>query len=180
MGNGAEKPLQIISGASGPVAVWHNPVKADVVATTDNIADVQPIYTTYTAMATATIYEDFYGKRIDERLSAIENELQEIKIMLQAKAPFTISTQIRNLSTDKYKLKAPVDVILEIYTDEVLALLPELALCGEGENELVAIDDLKADIVDLLDDLEGIPESELGETPKIWKRSLELMVEKCQ
>jgi len=36
-----------------------------------------------TKMATTTIYEDFHSKRIDARLLKIENELREIKEMLQ-------------------------------------------------------------------------------------------------
>ena len=88
--------------------------------------------------------------------------------------------KISNLPSTKYKLKAPVDIILETHADEVLALLPELTLCGEGLNVLEAIDDLKADILDLLDDLEDIPEADLGAAPKLWKQSLDLMVEKCQ
>ena len=87
---------------------------------------------------------------------------------------------ISNLSSTKYKLKAPVNIILEKYADEVLALLPDLTLCGEGLSVQEAIEDLKADILDLLDDLEDIPESDLGMAPKLWKQSLDLMVEKCQ
>lgn len=94
--------------------------------------------------------------------------------------PEVITMQIFNLSSTKYKLKAPVNIILEKYADEALALLPELTLCGEGLNVQEAIEDLKADILDLLDDLEDIPEADLGTTPKLWKQSLDLMVEKCQ
>lgn len=93
--------------------------------------------------------------------------------------PEIIPTQIYNLPSEKYKLKAPVDVILEKHMDEVLALLPELTLCGEGENEFEAINDLKLEILDLIEDLENIPEYDLGTSPKRWKQSLDLMVEKC-
>jgi len=163
----------------------------------DPIALIEGEYST--EVATATIYEDFYGKKINERLSAIEEDLRELREMIQenlrnkddslklrevplgqAMAPSIISTQIRDLPSEKYELKAPVDVILEIYTDEVLALLPELTLCGEGKNELEAINDLKADIIDLLEDLEDMPQADLGTKPKLWKRSLELMVKRCQ
>ena len=94
--------------------------------------------------------------------------------------PAIIPAQIYNLPSEQYQLRAPVDVILEIHSDEVLALLPELTLCGEGKNELEAINDLKADIIDLLEDLEGMPQADLGTKPKLWKRSLELMVKRCQ
>jgi len=99
---------------------------------------------------------------------------------VESKLPTIIPTQISNLPSIKYKLKMPIDVILEKHADETLALLPELTLCGEGDNELEAINDLKADILDLLDDLKDIPEADLGAAPKLWKQSLDLMVETCQ
>ena len=91
-----------------------------------------------------------------------------------------ITMQIFNLSSTKYKLKVPVNITLEKYEDEVLALLPELTLCGEGLSEQEAIEDLKVDILDLLDDLGDMPETDLGTVPKLWKQSLDLMVEECQ
>lgn len=125
---------------------------------------------TIATAGTEVIYDGVY-----ERPSRNEEDIRALKMR-----PTIIPTQIFSLPSEKYKLRVPVDVILEIYADETLALLPELTLCGEGGNEFEAIDDLKTDIVDLLEDLEGIPEADLGEAPKLWKRSLELMVERCQ
>ena len=105
---------------------------------------------------------------------------QGVRIGQGMMTPEVMTMTISNLSSTKYKLKAPVNIILEKYVDEVLALLPDLTLCGEGLSVQEAIEDLKADILDLLDDLEDIPESDLGMAPKLWKQSLDLMVEKCQ
>lgn len=199
MGNGVDKAVSMIFGSTGPFLVESGAGKAEASTTMyiDPMALIEGEYST--EVTTATIYEDFYGKRINERLAAIEEDLRELREMIQenlrnkddflklrevplgqAMAPSIISTQIRDLPSEKYELKAPVDVILEIYTDEVLALLPELTLCGEGKNELEAINDLKADIIDLLEDLEDMPQADLGTKPKLWKRSLELMVKRCQ
>ncbi len=199
MGNGVDKAVPMIFGSTGPFLIELGAGKAEASTTMyiDPIALIEGEYST--EVATATIYEDFYGKKINERLSAIEEDLRELREMIQenlrnkdnflklrevplgqAMALSIISTQIRDLPSEKYELKAPVDVILEIYTDEVLALLPELTLCGEGENELEAINDLKVDIIDLLEDLEDMPQADLGTKPKLWKRSLELMVKRCQ
>ena len=98
----------------------------------------------------------------------------------QTRFPIIMPMKIRSLPSRKYKLKAPIDIILEKYADEVLALFPKLTLCGEGGNESEAISDLKADILDLLDDLEDISEANLGATPKLWKQSLDSMVEVCR
>ena len=199
MGNGVEKTVPMTFGSTDLPLVRLGVGRAEVSTTTykDPIPLIEGEY--FAEVAAATVYEDFYGKKINERLFAIEEDLRELREMIQenlrnkddslelrevplgqAMASSIISTQIRDLPSEKYELKAPVDVILEIYTDEVLALLPELTLCGEGKNELEAINDLKADIIDLLEDLEGMPQADLGTKPKLWKRSLELMVKRCQ
>ena len=73
-----------------------------------------------------------------------------------------ISAAIHALPSDEYVLNEPLNVILEIYDDEVLALLPELKLFGEGDNEIEALDDLKSELLDLIEDLESIPDHKLG------------------
>ncbi|MBN1276885.1 MAG: hypothetical protein JXA35_05280 [Deltaproteobacteria bacterium] len=136
----------------------------------------------------ATISNGYtYDAVKSDRLSRIEEDIRGLKAMIQeainkdrSNFPTTIPIQLFSLPSDKYKLRSPVNIIVEKYDDEVLALLPELTLCGEGENEFEAIDDLKTDIIELLEDLEDTPEADLGKAPKLWKRSLELIVEKCQ
>ena len=117
-------------------------------------------------------------ERVDELEKSVEKHDKMLAQLPQK--PVIMPIKIYNLSSEKYELKMPVDVILEIYPDEVLALLPELTLCGEGESELEALEDLKSDIIDLLEDIKGTPDAELGKSPKLWKKTLEWMVEKCQ
>lgn len=107
------------------------------------------------------------------------NEHDRILGDLQSK-PNIIATRIYYLPSEKYELISPIDAILEIYEDEVLALIPELTLYGEGKNDIDALNDLKEEFIDLLDMLEDTSEVNLGQKPKMWKKSLKLMVRKCQ
>ena len=128
----------------------------------------------------STGHEVFLSKGIEAHLLEIKKELQETNKMIKTRSPIIISAQIYNLASEEYRLRVPVDVILEKHEDEVLALLPELTLCGEGKNELEAIADLKSDILDLVEDLENVSEDNLGADTKLWKQSLDLMVERCR
>lgn len=118
----------------------------------------------------------------DAHINELKRTVEEHDKMLAqlVRNPIIIPIKIYNLPSEKYELNMPVDVILEMYPDEVLALLPDLTLCGEGENELEALEDLKSDIIDLLEYLEDVPETDLGKSPKLWKKTLGLMVKKCQ
>ncbi|MBW2011670.1 MAG: hypothetical protein JRI32_08555, partial [Deltaproteobacteria bacterium] len=91
-----------------------------------------------------------------------------------------VVSKIYSLPSEKYELKTPIDVVIKIFDDEAMAVFPDLELYGEGKNETEALSDLKLEILDLLDDLEDIPENELGQAPKAWKKTLNLLVARCQ
>ncbi|OPL17382.1 MAG: hypothetical protein AVO38_01425 [delta proteobacterium ML8_D] len=113
----------------------------------------------------------------------ILSEIEELKIKVKQleRNKLNISqTKIYSLPSDEYELKLPVDVILEIYTDEVLALIPDLELYGEGSNEIEALNDLKLELIDLIDRLYELPDNELGSSPKAWKKTLNQLVIKCR
>jgi len=88
--------------------------------------------------------------------------------------------EIYSLPSDEYELCQPVEVMLKIYPDEVLALIPELELYGEGATEFEAVNDLKIEIIDLVRELEEISDEELGTDPKMWKKTLATLVKKCR
>jgi hypothetical protein len=71
-------------------------------------------------------------------------------------------------------------VTIEIHQDEVVAVIPDLELYGEGANQIEAINELKLELLDLYDDLEEMSDEELGEYPHAWKKTLQQLVKKCQ
>jgi hypothetical protein len=78
--------------------------------------------------------------------------------------------RICHLSSDEFDLTRPLTVSIEIYKDEVLAIVPELELYGEGSTEIEAMDDLESELIDLYAYLKPIPNRKLGKSPREWKR----------
>ena len=77
-------------------------------------------------------------------------------------------------------MKFPIDIVIKSHENETIAIIPDLEIYGEGSNEIEAVNELKWELIDLLDQLMSFPEDELGDGPKSWKRTLELIIEKCQ
>jgi len=92
--------------------------------------------------------------------------------------PFRATTKIYDLGSEEYMLREPLYVIYEYLQGEVLAVVPELELYGEGLVETEALIDLKNEIIDLFEDLDSTPDNELGDIPKVWKRILNRIIEK--
>ncbi len=97
-------------------------------------------------------------KELEDRVAKLE------------KTPLIVATKIHDLALDNYRLKKPIDAIIKFYPNEVLAVIPDLEIVGEGNNEIEALNDLKLELIDLFDDLKDIPENKLGKYPKSWKK----------
>lgn len=115
-------------------------------------------------------------KEIKKTLTGIQTHLNNIN----NDAPSVISDTINSLPSDDYETIRPINIILKIYCDDVVALLPELELFAEGQNEFEAVNNLKLEILDLIDDLEEFSDTDLGTAPKDWKRTLKQLVKKCR
>lgn len=92
--------------------------------------------------------------------------------------PQVANTTIYGLAISDYILKHPVDVVLKISLEGVIALIPDLELYGEGTNEMEAIDDLGMELIDLYEDMNSLPEEELGRYPLKWKTIVNSLIEK--
>ena len=89
-------------------------------------------------------------------------------------------TQVYNLGTENYELLEPLNVIIKIYKKGTIALIPDLELYAEGNNEIESINNLKMELLDLFDDLNDMDDEELGDDPKNWKKTLNRLIKKCQ
>lgn len=105
----------------------------------------------------------------------MKKEIQELK-----KRQTVFHSRLTSIPSEKYELRAPIDVIIKIYDDEVIALVPELEIYGEGCNEFEALNDLKYELIDLLEDLDTYSDEHLGKTPQGWSKTLKALIEKCQ
>ena len=91
--------------------------------------------------------------------------------------PNAVPGKMYDLGDNRLKLKEPLDIIFRIYPGEVLAILPELELVGEGMNEMEALEDLKCELLDLHEYLSGLEEKDLGKGPRSWKNILQRIVQ---
>lgn len=115
------------------------------------------------------IKPDFSDLRKDiQQLNDLIAELQE--------KPLIYTTALHELENKKYKLKKPIEVIIERYEDEFVARFPELELFGSAETEAEAIRELKKEIITLHVELVGSKEAELGPLPQMWRRILRKLI----
>ncbi|MFQ5455285.1 MAG: hypothetical protein ACE5EA_03640 [Nitrospirota bacterium] len=110
---------------------------------------------------------------ISSRIYMLENRIKKLEQRFHV-----INTKIHDLPASLYRLIQPIDVILEIYPDEVIAIIPELELWSDGLTQIEALNNLKMELLDLYDDLNESPNEKLGEFPKSWKRIINSFIEK--
>ena len=103
--------------------------------------------------------------------------LAELRGALDA-LPETASTSITSLSAPdrEIPLRMPLIAIIQHDENEVGARIPEFSASGFGATESDAIADLKEELGALYLELIEIPDDELGQIPKRWKRGLEHLV----
>ena len=127
---------------------------------------------------------DAYKELIQFRINYLTQEIKELRELLEKNLPDQIigvaQTQIYNLGTENYELVEPLNVIIKIYKEETIALIPDLELYAEGNNEIESINNLKMELLDLFDDLTDMDDEELGDDPKNWKKTLNRLIKKCQ
>lgn len=115
------------------------------------------------------------GSLVSGSLNAFEQDLARRVAVLETK-PTTLGIKIYDLDTDKFVLTEPVDVVLTVYPDEVLARIPDLEIYGEGTIDSEAISDLKLELIDLYEDLNNTLNEKLGKKPRAWKRIINQLV----
>ena len=136
--------------------------------------------------------EEFEGSAINDKIiqsessgtllvySVLNNFISDLNKRVQKleKTPQVVSTKIFELASDTYTLKSPVDVVLKTYPEEIIALVPDLEVYGEGINEMDALNDLGMELIDLFEDLNSFGDNELGKYPLKWKRIINSLIEK--
>lgn len=90
----------------------------------------------------------------------------------------TASTSITSISAPdrEIPLRMPLIAIIQHDEDEVGARIPEFSASGFGATESDAVADLKEEMGALYLELREIPDDELGQIPRRWKRGLEHLV----
>lgn len=82
------------------------------------------------------------------------------------------NTYLNSLNSDKYSLRYPISVALSYEDNFYTAELYELQLYGNGTEKLEALDDLKANLTELYEELVDMDESKLGAPMVNYKKYL--------
>lgn len=131
--------------------------------------DFAPIGQTELAILTSIFKSDV--KNIQKIICELKEEIKN----LQGRETI-YETSLYDLGNKKYKLRNPINIIIEVYEDEFIAKFPELEIFGSGNTETMAILDLKNEIIILYDELVNYSEKELGRLPQMWRRILKKLV----
>ncbi len=148
-------------------------------ATVTQVLNLQPQKQRAQTEQTVSATDRIILRQLKELPSEISKLQKTIELLID-KDTKVISDKIYSLPSDEWELINPISFIIKITSEEVLAVIPDLELYSEGRDEIEAVNNLKLEILDLLDDLDEIPETELGDGPKSWKKSLNLLVKRCQ
>lgn len=97
------------------------------------------------------------------------------KIALASEPRYRI-VPLNSLKHPKYRLRAPVHILLEIEGDQVIASLDDIEAFAYAETESEAINGLTEEIVQIYEDLKKDRES-LGPLPLKWWEYLKEIVE---
>lgn len=107
-------------------------------------------------------------KKFTERISKLEKEFRKLKKeQSQSKSPILKEVKIINLGDERIRLKREIPILLEVYSDEVVATFVDAEVTGFGETEAEALDHIKENIVSLYIELIE-DENNLGPLPKRW------------
>lgn len=109
-----------------------------------------------------------------DQLKDIINKMIELEHPQKYEGPKVSFVTICDL--DRYELRYPINVCIEYTPDNIMALWPDVETWGEGSDLFEAVDSLKENICSLADDLFSSNDDELGSIPKMWKRSLKLII----
>jgi len=111
-------------------------------------------------------------KKFTERINKLEKEFSKLKKeQSQSKLPILKEVKIINLGDERIGLNREIPILLEVYSDEVVAKFIDAEVTGFGETEAEAVDHIKENIVSLYYELIE-DESNLGPLPKRWLMAL--------
>lgn len=103
-------------------------------------------------------------------------DLQKIKDIELAQPLKIYNATIYNLNNNEYDLTVPIQVVIEEYSDETVARIPELNIFTSSDTDTEAILLLKQEVVNLYKELGQC--NNLGELPKSWLSTLNKLIKK--
>ena len=124
------------------------------------------------------IESNYYYELMNDLVKRI-NILEEKFENISESSPQISNATIYSLPVKAYGLTSPINVTLEFHKDDVIAVIPDLEIYGEGNNQIEAINDLKLELIDLYEQLNNEPDDKLGEHILSIKKTLNSLIKKC-
>jgi len=109
-------------------------------------------------------------------IGALRAEVRELRAELVSR-PISRVAVIHDIGYKALRLREPLQILIEEYSEEVVARLPEVEAFASADTEFEAIELLKADIAALHSELSRTPAKELGRAPKRWQEILTALIE---
>lgn len=126
------------------------------------------------------------GREILAELRNLQSSIEQLKAQQEAlvaevaSRPVVAYATLHDLNSEIYGLGSPIQAVIETYSDEVVARIPEIEAFSGGPTEGEAIVGLKAEIVSIFEELTSTDWEELGPVPQGWRRVLERLVVRTQ
>ena len=90
--------------------------------------------------------------------------------------PKVYSSLLLDLGDPRYLLSCPLLVVLESYSDEVVASIPEFDLYASGVSDSVALAELKVEVVSTYERLVELEPEKLGPLPRGWLAAMNRVI----
>jgi hypothetical protein len=126
------------------------------------------------------------GNKINDLASSMEAVKQDLALCKETidklreelgERPVIKQTKLFDID-EKLDVIQPIPIVIEQWSDEVIASFPEVEVFAVGSSEPEAISNLKTAIGDLYYDLIETPKDKLGRLPMSWLRILEKVLRK--
>jgi len=111
---------------------------------------VTPLFSTQNVASTQStqevVFVEVMDKQLEKRLNTIEAKIKALDEQV-CNQPKIYNTQLIDLGSSVYELDKPLPIVIEVYEDEVVALIPELNLYASSVSDDIAIAKLKEEVI---------------------------------
>lgn len=116
------------------------------------------------------------SSHLDQRLTALEEKVNSLFELINSR-PITYNTYLLDLNDSRIQLRCPLAVVIESYTDEVIATIPEFNLYASGPSDAVALANLQLEVVSTYTRLYKLGSEQLGPLPRGWLTAMNKVIE---
>jgi hypothetical protein len=114
---------------------------------------------------------------ISEQLAQIMDSLASLRDELSEEPFKTYNVRLCDLGSPAFRLRCPLLAVVETYSDEVVARLPEFDLYAGASSDAVELSKLKAETISLYQRLQELGPDQLGPLAIEWLATFKAVLE---